>query len=113
MDIVTCFALFCLSMYVVFPVVDVDVSCPGGTHIFGRTGMWRPNGLLFYKKSLNMGPVFYPKNLLTWVNFKFWLSPKLHDLHAKTPKIAEFLKNRPIFEGKSLKMGTIFGQNHP
>ena len=33
-----------------------------GTHIFGRTGMCRPNGSLFYKKSLNMGPVFYPKN---------------------------------------------------
>ena len=40
----------------------------------------------------------------------FWLSPKWHDFrgfrHAKTPKITEFLKNRPIFEGKSLKMGT-------
>ena len=33
----------------------------GGTHIFGRTEMCRPNGSLFYKKSLNMGPVFYPK----------------------------------------------------
>ena len=47
----------------------------------------------------------------------FWLSPKLRDFrgfrHAKTPEITEFLKNRPIFEGKSLKMGTFFGQNHP
>ena len=34
----------------------------GGTHIFGWTGMCRPNGSHFYKKSLNMGPVFYPKN---------------------------------------------------
>ena len=36
---------------------------PGGgySHIW-PTGMCRPNGSLFYKKSLNMGPVFYPKN---------------------------------------------------
>ena len=53
------------------------------------------------KKSLNMGQLF-------------WLSPKLRDFHhVKTQKIMEFLKNRPIFEGKSLKMGTLFGQNHP
>ena len=44
----------------------------------------------------------------------FWLSPNLRDFrHAKTPKIAEFWKNRPIFEGKSLKMGTLFGQKLP
>ena len=35
----------------------------GGTHIFGRTGMCRSNGSLFYKKSLNMGPIFYQKIL--------------------------------------------------
>ena len=44
----------------------------------------------------------------------FWLSPKLHDFrgfrHAKTPKVTEFLKNRPIFEGKSLKMGTFLAK---
>ena len=39
-----------------------DETPRGGTHIFGRTEMCRPNGSLFYKKSLNMGPVFYPKN---------------------------------------------------
>ena len=92
------------------------VNPRGGTHIFGRTGMCRPNGSLFYKKSLNMGPVFYQKKSLNMGQF-FWLSPKLRDFwgfhHAKTPKITEFLKNRPIFEGKSLKMGTLFGQNHP
>ena len=47
----------------------------------------------------------------------FWLSPKLRDFcgfrMAKTPKIVEFLKNRPIFEGKSLKIGTLSGQNPP
>ena len=40
-------------------------EAPGGNHILGRTGMCRSNGSLFYKKSLNMGPVFYvfyPKN---------------------------------------------------
>ena len=42
--------------------IQVASSSPGGTHIFGRTRMCCPNGSLFYKKSLNMGPVFYPKN---------------------------------------------------
>ena len=40
------------------------VNPRGGTHIFGRTGMCHPNGSLFYKKSLNMGPGFYPKKIL-------------------------------------------------
>ena len=36
---------------------------PGwGTHKFGRMGMCCSNGSLFYKKFLNMGPVFLPKN---------------------------------------------------
>ena len=89
---------------------------PGGTHTFSRMGMCRPNGSLFYKKSLNMGPIFYPKKSLNMGQL-LWLSPKLCDCwgfhQAKTQKIVEFLKNRPIFEGKSLKMGTLFGQNHP
>ena len=45
----------------------------GGTHIFGQTGMCRPNGSLFYKKSLNMGPVFYKKSLN--MGQLIWLSP--------------------------------------
>ena len=32
---------------------------------------------------------------------------------AKTLKIAKFLKNGPSFQEKSLKMGTLFCQNHP
>ena len=39
-------------------LVWMGVCGPGGTHIFRRTGMCRSNGSLFYKKSLNMGPVF-------------------------------------------------------
>ena len=90
------------------------ISTPGGgggTHIFGRTGMCRSNGSLFYKKSLNMGPVFLPKKSLNMGQL-FWLSPKLRDVRGfrQNPKIAKFLKNRPTFEGKSLKMGTLFGQ---
>ena len=44
-----------------FPVTTTFIFEPGGgggTHIFGRTGMCRSNGSLFYKKSLNMGPFF-------------------------------------------------------
>ena len=70
----------------------------GGTHIFGRTGMCRSNGLFFYKKSLNMGPVFYQKKSLNMGQL-FWMSTKFYNFwgfcHAKTPKIAKFLKNRP------------------
>ena len=62
-----------------------------------------------------MGPVFYQKKSLNMGQL-FWLSPKLLDFrgfhHAKTPKIVKFLKNRPIFEGKPLKISTLFGQNH-
>ena len=85
---------------------------PGGTHIFGRTGMCRSNGSLFYKKSLNMGPVFYQNILKHGSNFL--TEPKCSGFRmAKTPKIAKFLKNGPIFQEKSLKMGTLFCQNHP
>ena len=79
---------------------------PGGTHIFGRTGMCRSNGSLFYKKSLNMGPVFNQKILKH--GSTFLTEPKFSGFRrAKTPKIAKFLKNGPIFQEKSLKMGTL------
>ena len=64
------------------------ISTPGGTHIFGRTGMCRFNGSVFYKKSLNMGPVFLPKKSLNMGQL-FWLSPKLRDVKPE---------NREIFE---------------
>ena len=48
----------------------------GGTHIFGWTGMCRPNGSLFYKKSLNMGPVFLPKKSLNMGQL-FWPEPQI------------------------------------
>ena len=81
----------------------------GGTHIFGWTGMCCPNGSLFYKKPLNISPVFTQKILKHGSTFLtepqiMWFSGFF------TLKIAEFLKNRPIFEGKSLKMGTLFAK---
>ena len=49
-------------------------------------------GPVFYQKSLNMGPIF-------------WLRPKIQVFcMAKTPKIANFVKNGPIFQEKSLTM---------
>ena len=98
----------------------------GGTQIFGRTRMCRSNGSLFYKKSLNMGPIFYQKILkhgstfLTepkFLGFRLAKTLKIANFlkngQAKTLKIAKFLKNGPIFQEKSLKMGTFFCQNHP
>ena len=68
----------------------------GGTHIFGRTGMCRSNGLLFYKKSLNMGPIFYQKILKH--GSTFLTEPKFLGFRmAKNPENREILKNRPIF----------------
>ena len=47
----------------------------------------------FYKKSLNMGPIF-------------WQSP-----NGFLPKITKFVKNGPIFHEKSLTVGKLFWQN--
>ena len=33
------------------------------------TGMCRPNGLFFHKKSLDMGPIFVKKNKKGWSHF--------------------------------------------
>ena len=105
-----------LVWWVIFLLADSDFCLddgPGGTHILGRTGMCRSNGSLFLQEILKHGSRFLPKKSLNMGQL-FWLSPKLRDFrHAKTQKIAKFLKNRPIFEAKSLKMGTLFGQNHP
>ena len=38
-------------------------------HVLRQTGMCRSNGSLLYKKSLNMGPVFYKKLLKHGSNF--------------------------------------------
>ena len=35
----------------------------GGTHMLGYTRMNHPNGLVFHKKSLDMGPIFVKKSL--------------------------------------------------
>ena len=52
-----------------------------------------------------MGPVFYQKILKH--GSAFLTEPKFSCFRmAKTPKIANFLKNGPIFQEKSLKMGT-------
>ena len=91
---------------------DFLAHIPGGTNIFGRTGIYRSNGSFFYKNSLNMGPIFYPK--IFKHRSTFLTEPKFAGFRmAKTPKITNLLKNGPIFQEKSLKMGTLFCQNHP
>ena len=83
----------------------------------GYSHIW-PNGdvplwwVAFLQEILKHGSCFLPKKSLNMGQL-FWLSPKLIcDFRGfgQTPK---FLKNRPTFEGKSLKMGTLFDQNHP
>ena len=64
-------------------------------------------GHFFYKKSLNMGPVFYQRN--PCLEHGSTESKFSGFRMAKTPKIAK----SPIFQEKSLKMGTLLCQNHP
>ena len=80
-------------------------STRGGTHIFGRTGMCCSNGSLFYKKSLNMGPVFYQKILKhsDWAQI-FGLKPR---------KLRIFSKNWAYFSWKILKNGYPFLPKSP
>ena len=70
----------------------------------------------FLQEILKHGSRFLPKKSINMGQL-FWLSPKLRDFqgfrHAKNPKIAEFWKNRPIFEGKSLKNGYPFWPKSP
>ena len=94
---------------------------PTGTSVFYMNGLshfcvWLLGGgrvltyiFFFYKKSLNMGPVFYKKILKHGSNFL--TEPKFLGFHmAKTPKITNFVKTGPIFQEKSLTMGTLFCQ---
>ena len=86
---------------------------PGeGTQIFGRTGMCRSNGSLFYKKSLNMGPVFYQKILKH--GSTFLTEPKFSGFcKAKTPKNREIFEKRAYFSRKILKNGYPFLPKSP
>ena len=36
---------------------------PGGTHMLRHMGMCHPNVLVFYQKSLDMGPIFNKKSI--------------------------------------------------
>ena len=66
----------------------------------------RSNGLLFNEKSLNMGPILYQTILKHGSNFLTELKFSGFGM-AKTPKMAKFVKNWPIFQGKSIAMGTV------
>ena len=45
-------------------------SIPSGTHIFGRTGMCRPDGSLFLLEILKHGPTFLTEPEITWFSGK-------------------------------------------
>ena len=84
----------------------------GGTHIFGRTGMCRSNGSLFYKKSLNMGPVFYQKILKH--GSTFLTEPKFSGFsHSENPENREIFENWTNFSRKILKNGYPFLPKSP
>ena len=107
-----CVLVFCLKSRAHYCIGRCWPPGGGGTHIFDRTGMCRSNGSLFYKKS--MGPVFYQKILKHGSTFltepKFW---GFLSSHGENPANREIFENGPSFQEKSLKMGTLFCQNHP
>ena len=74
----------------------------GGTHIFGWTGMCRSNGSLFYKKSLNMGPILNQKLLKH--GSTFLTEPKLW----RKPENRKFFKIWAYFSRKILKNEYLF-----
>ena len=92
--------------------ICVDSPRGGGTYILQQTGLCRSNGSLFLQESLIMGPVFYKELLKHGSNFL--TESTLSGFYmAKTQKIAKYVKNGPIFQEKSLTMGTLFCQNDP
>ena len=59
-----------------------------------------------------MGPIFYQKILKH--GSTFLTEPKFSGFRmAKTPENREIFENGSIFQEKTLKMGTLFWQNHP
>ena len=63
----------------------------GGTHILRHTGMFRPNGLLFHQKSLDMGPILVKKVLRE--------SPISQKFAKKNVKSAVFEAEKPLEMG--------------
>ena len=95
-----------MELYWVQP--SASPSMQGYSHIKAN-GDVPTNRSLFYKKSLNMGPVF----LILKHGPNFLTEPKFSGFcMVKTPKIAKCV-DRPIFQEKSLTMGTLFCQNDP
>ena len=88
--------------------VGVLIGLGGGTRIIGRTGMCRSNGLLFYKKSLNMGPVFYQKILKH--GSTFLIEPKNHKIFEIWAYFSRkiFKNGYPFLPKSPLKMGNGF-----
>ena len=67
--------------------------------------MYHSNGLLFYKKFLNTGSIFYKKKKKKILKHgsNFLTEPKfLGFCMAKILKITKFVKNGPIFQKKFL-----------
>ena len=94
------------SIWFINPYFTGQVCMPtrnqggGSTHIFGWTGLCCSNGSLFYKKSLNMGPVFSTKKSLN-MGQRFWLSPNF--------RVFAWLKPRKLWN--FCKMGLFFKKN--
>ena len=85
-------------------------------HVFlGGNGPFKPGGVFTYLAERGCAALmgrFFTKN--PYDGSTFLTEPKFLGFRmAKTPKIVKFLKNGPSFQEKSLKMGTLFCQNHP
>ena len=86
----------------------------GSTHIFGRTGMCRSNGLLFYKKSLTWVLFFTKKILKHGSTFLTERWAQIFGLsHGKNPENQEIFVKWAYFSRKNLKNGYPFLSKSP
>ena len=99
------------------------VKCSGGVLMYKcYTGMCRPKGLVFHRRSLDKGlssktnpqimGMFFKENTLKYGS-DFPKLSKFSEVFGSLRKRPKILNNWPIFCEKSLEKGTFFGQNDP
>ena len=92
------FIPICISVF-----RDFEIPLEG---VGRQTWMCHSNGSLFYKKSLNMGPILKKKkNSKTWVQFSDW-AQIFGFSHGKNPQSCKICGKWAYFSRKPLTMGT-------
>ena len=82
------------------PPKSRPLYCMGHSHILRCTGMCCSNGLLFHKKSLNIGPLFY-QNITKHVSVFSKNLEKWTYIWRNIPKFGYFFAKWQVFWGSS------------